>query len=88
MDGVEELDIQYIYMMFNDKMIIKESYSPNFQTVILHPPINLTLHSYAIARRFLALLFDNATHQSLTVYDLVRAYPTEIDQIIWAKTKS
>jgi hypothetical protein len=49
---------------------------------------NLTLHSYAIAKRFLALLFDNSTHQALIIYDLVRAYPTEIDQITWAKTKA
>lgn len=76
-DGVEEQDVQYIYVMFSDKMYIKESYSPNFQTVTLHHYNNLTLHSYGIARRFLTLLFDNATHQSLTVYDLVRgAYPT------------
>ncbi len=49
---------------------------------------NLTLHSYAIAKRFLALLFDNSTHQALIIYDLVRAYPTEIDQITWPKTKA
>lgn len=61
--------------MFNDKLIIKESYSPNFQTVPLRHAANLTLQSYAIARRFLALLFSNATHQSLTLYDLVKAYP-------------
>lgn len=88
-DGVEEQDVQYIYAIFSDKMYIKESYSPNFQTVTLHHYNNLTLHSYGIARRFLTLLFDNATHQSLTVYDLVRgAYPTEIDQLLWAKTKA
>jgi hypothetical protein len=87
-DGVEEQEVQYIYVMFADRMIVKESYSPNFQTVPLHRPNNLTLHSYAIARRFLALLFDNATHQALTVYDLVRAYPTEVDQLAWPKTKA
>ncbi len=88
-DGVEEQDVQYIYVMFSDRMFIKESYSPNFQTVPLKHYNNLTLHSYAIARRFLTLLFDNATHQALTVYDLVRgAYPTQIDELLWPKTKA
>jgi hypothetical protein len=86
-DAVADEEIQYVYMVFDDRLIVKESYSPNFQTVPIRRP-NLTLHSYAITRKLLTLLFHNATHQSLTVYDLVRAYPTEVDQMTWPMSKS
>jgi hypothetical protein len=87
-DAIEDQDIQYIYMIFEDKMIIKESYSPNFQTIQIRKITNMTLQSYAIVRKFLTLLYVNATHNYMRVYDLFRVYPSEVDHIVSLRNKS
>lgn len=66
-------------MIFNDKIIIKESYSPNFQTIQIRKTPNMTLQSYAIARKFLTLVFANSTHNFIIIYDLFKVYPSEVE---------
>ena len=39
----------------------------------------MTLQSYAIARKFLTLIFANATHNFIIIYDLFKVYPSEVE---------
>lgn len=48
----------------------------------------MTIHSYAIARKFLILQFVNETHNKIVVYDLVKIYPSLIDQAVFQKNQT
>lgn len=45
----------------------------------------MTLQSYAIARKFLSVLFEDNTHYEALVYDLTSVYPKLVNQIRYTK---
>jgi len=70
--------------------MIKESYSPNFQILNITAGFtyNLTLDSYSITHKFLALLYQNRTHYKVLVYDLAAVYPHFIDEITYNRSNN
>lgn len=74
--------IETIYVIFADKIIIFQSYSPNYQTLAINPE-NLTLKSYAISNEILSLHFQNPIKGDIVIkaYNIKSMYPHLVDQI-------
>jgi hypothetical protein len=84
---VEELGIQYVYIIYQQLIVIKESYSPNFERVTIDEEsiTGMNLSAFAIARRLLTLLYVNETDCRQLVFDLRTSNPKLVEVISYPR---
>ena len=72
---------QLVYILCQNRIIIKENYATNYQTLNITQSLiaGLTLSSYAMSERILTLLYEGKDHYLQLVYDLAMIYPKLID---------
>ena len=80
----EKKGVQFVYVICPNRILIKEDYATNYQTLEINATLTqkMALSSYAISEKILTLLYVNSTLYLQLFYDLTAIYPKLIDTFI------